>query len=159
MFSGRQMTLTKLLRFLPDAVAAMGRSKDRSTKVGAIAIDDNYCLKGSGYNGFPRGVNDDLDHRHERPLKYRWTVHAEMNVIDQAARPVLEGTTLLLTSLHPCATCAGLIVQAGIKRVVTRRTEQITRIESGREDWDNEAKIAMQIFREAGVEVIYYGEE
>lgn len=153
------MTLTKLLRFLPDAVAAMGRSKDRSTKVGAIAIDDNYCLKGSGYNGFPRGVNDDLDHRHERPLKYRWTVHAEMNVIAQAARPVLEGTTLLLTSLHPCATCAGLIVQSGIKRVVTRRTEQIKRIESGREDWDNEAKIAMQIFNEAGVEVIYYGEE
>lgn len=153
------MVLAKLLRFLPDAVAAMGRSKDRSTKVGAIAIDDNYCLKGSGYNGFPRGVNDDLDCRHERPLKYRWTVHAEMNVIAQAARPVLEGTTLLLTSLHPCATCAGLIVQAGIKRVVTRRTEQIKRIESGREDWDNEAKIAMQIFREAGVEVIYYGEE
>lgn len=153
------MLLAKLLRFLPDAVAAMGRSKDRSTKVGAIAIDDNYCLKGSGYNGFPRGVNDDLDYRHERPLKYRWTVHAEMNVIAQAARPVLEGTTLLLTSLHPCATCAGLIVQAGIKRVVTRRTEQIKRIESGREDWDNEAKIAMQIFREAGVEVIYYGEE
>lgn len=153
------MTLMKLLRFLPDAVAAMGRSKDRSTKVGAIAIDDNYCLKGSGYNGFPRGVNDDLDCRHERPLKYAWTVHAEMNVIAQAARPVLEGTTLLLTSLHPCATCAGLIVQAGIKRVVTRRTEQIKRIESGREDWDNEAKIAMQIFREAGVEVIYYGEE
>lgn len=153
------MTLTKLLRFLPDAVAAMGRSKDRSTKVGAIAIDDNYCLKGSGYNGFPRGVNDDLDHRHERPLKYRWTVHAEMNVIAQAARPVLEGTTLLLTSLHPCATCAGLIVQAGIKRVITRRTEQIKRIESGREDWDEEARIAMDIFREAGVEVIYYGEE
>ena len=153
------MTLTKLLRFLPDAVAAMGRSKDRSTKVGAIAIDDNYCLKGSGYNGFPRGVNDDLDHRHERPLKYLWTVHAEGNVIAQAARPVLEGTTLLLTSLHPCAWCAGLIVQAGIKRVVTRRTEQIKRIESGREDWDEQAKIAMDIFREAGVEVIYYGEE
>ena len=75
------MSLTKLLRFIPDAEAAMGRSKDRSTKVGAVAIDDNYCLKGSGYNGFPRGTNDDLDSRHERPLKYRWTVHAEMNVI------------------------------------------------------------------------------
>ena len=33
----------------------MGRSKDRSTKVGAVAIDDNYCLKGSGYNGFREG--------------------------------------------------------------------------------------------------------
>ena len=38
------MSLTKLLRFIPDAEAAMGRSKDRSTKVGAVAIDDNYCL-------------------------------------------------------------------------------------------------------------------
>lgn len=137
----------------------MGRSKDRSTKVGAVAIDDNYCLKGSGYNGFPRGTNDDLDSRHERPLKYRWTVHAEMNVIAQAARPVLEGTTLILTSLHPCATCAGLIVQAGIKKVVTRRTEQIKRIESGRADWDEEALIALEIFKEAGVEVEYYGED
>ena len=137
----------------------MGRSKDRSTKVGAVAIDDNYCLKGSGYNGFPRGTNDDLDSRHERPLKYRWTVHAEMNVIAQAARPVLEGTTLILTSLHPCATCAGLIVQAGIKKVVTRRTEQIKRIESGRADWDEEALITLEIFKEAGVEVEYYGED
>jgi len=153
------MSLTKLLRFIPDAEAAMGRSKDRSTKVGAVAIDDNYCLKGSGYNGFPRGTNDDLDSRHERPLKYRWTVHAEMNVIAQAARPVLEGTTLILTSLHPCSTCAGLIVQAGIKRVVTRRTEQIKRIESGRADWDEEALIALEIFKEAGVVVEYYGEE
>jgi dCMP deaminase len=152
------MSLTKLLRFIPDAEAAMGRSKDRSTKVGAVAIDDNYCLKGSGYNGFPRGTNDDLDSRHERPLKYRWTVHAEMNVIAQAARPVLEGTTLILTSLHPCATCAGLIVQAGIKKVVTRKTEQIKRIESGRADWDEEALIALEIFKEAGVEVEYYGE-
>ena len=153
------MSLTKLLQFIPDAEAAMGRSKDRSTKVGAVAIDDNYCLKGSGYNGFPRGTNDDLDSRHERPLKYRWTVHAEMNVIAQAARPVLEGTTLILTSLHPCATCAGLIVQAGIKKVVTRKTEQIKRIESGRADWDEEALIALEIFKEAGVKVEYYGED
>jgi dCMP deaminase len=152
------MVLSKLLRFLPDAVAAMGRSKDRSTKVGAVAIDDNYCLKGSGYNGFPRGVDDDNEERHQRPLKYKWTVHSEMNVIAQAARPVLDGTTLLLTSLHPCATCAGLIIQAGIKRVVTRRTEEVKRIQEGRADWDEEAAIAMQIFKEAGVEVIYYGE-
>ena len=82
-----------------------------------------------------------------------------MNVIAQAARPVLEGTTLILTSLHPCSTCAGLIVQAGIKRVVTRRTEQIKRIESGRADWDEEALIALEIFKEAGVEVEYYGED
>lgn len=148
--------IKKLLRFLPDAQAAMGRSKDRSTKVGAVAVDDHFCIKGSGYNGFPRGTNDDVEARHERPLKYRWTVHAEMNVIAQAARPVLEGTTLILTSLHPCATCAGMIIQAGIKRVLTRKTEEVKRIIDGRQDWDEEAAIAMEMLKEAGVVVEYY---
>ena len=156
LMSRRERFIEKLKRFIPDALAAMGRSKDRSTKVGAVAVDDNFCIKGSGYNGFPRGVNDNVEARHERPLKYRWAVHAEMNVIAQAARPVLEGTTLILTSLHPCATCAGLIVQAGIKRVLTRKTEEIKRIVDGRQDWDEEASIAMEIFKEAGVEVEYY---
>lgn len=150
------MLLNKILRFLPDAIAAAGRSKDRSTKVGAVAIDDNYVIRGSGYNGFPRGVNDDVDARHERPAKYKWTVHAEMNVVAQAARPTLEGTTIILTSLHPCTTCAGLLIQAGVKRIVTRRTEEIKRIEAGRIDWDDEAAIAMEMLTEAGVEVIYY---
>lgn len=148
--------IQKMLRFLPDALAAQGRSKDRSTKVGAIALDDDCVIKGSGYNGFPRGVNDDVDERHARPAKYDWTVHAEMNVIAQAARPVLQGTTLILTSLHPCPTCAGMIVQAGIRRVITPRTELVKRVEEGRVDWDEKARIAMQMFAEAGVEVVYY---
>ena len=58
------MVLSKLLRFLPDAVAAMGRSKDRSTKVGAVAIDDNYCLKGSGYNHFRGLTQSGIDDLH-----------------------------------------------------------------------------------------------
>lgn len=156
LMSKRERYIEKLKRFIPDALAAMGRSKDRSTKVGAVAVDDNFCIKGSGYNGFPRGVDDNVEARHERPLKYKWAVHAEMNVIAQAARPVLEGTTLILTSLHPCATCAGLIIQAGIKRVLTRKTEEIKRIVDGRQDWDEEAAIAMEMFKEAGVEVEYY---
>lgn len=152
------MNLKKLLTFLPDALAAMGRSKDRSTKVGAIALDDDYVIKASGYNGFPRGVNDDESSRHERPAKYDWTVHAEMNVVAQAARPVLQGSTVILTSLHPCPTCSGLLIQAGVKRIVTRRTEEVKRIEQGRVDWDEKAKIAMQMLSEAGVEVVYYDE-
>lgn len=149
------MRIQKLLQFIPDALAAMSRSKDRSTKVGAVAIDNNYCIKGSGYNGFPRGVDDDIESRHERPLKYKWTVHAEMNVIAQAARPVLEGTTLILTSLHPCSTCAGLIIQAGIKRVVTLKPKE-TPTGGDRINWWEEADIAYQMFKEAGVSITYY---
>lgn len=134
----------------------MGRSKDRGTKVGAVALDDDYVIKASGYNGFARGVNDNIDERHQRPAKYDWTVHAEMNVVAQAARPVLQGATVLLTSLHPCPTCSGLLIQAGVKRIVTRRMEEFRRVEDGRVDWDDKARIAMEMLAEAGVEVVYY---
>lgn len=152
------MNMDKMLKFLPDAKAAQGRSKDRSTKVGAVALDDAMVIKGSGYNGFPRGVNDYRDERHERPAKYRWTVHAEMNVIAQAARPVLEGTTLILTSLHPCAICAGMLIQAGVKRVVA---PEIRHQGTGelRFDWSEDEKIAFEMLSEAGVDVYFYPED
>ena len=41
----------------------MSRSKDRSTKVGAVAIDNNYCIKVVGITDFPRGVDDDIESR------------------------------------------------------------------------------------------------
>ena len=152
------MNMDKLLKFLPDAKAAQGRSKDRSTKVGAVALDDAMVIKGSGYNGFPRGVDDSRDERHERPAKYRWTVHAEMNVIAQAARPVLEGTTLILTSLHPCATCAGMLIQAGVKRVLAplKKAEGTGEY---RVDWNEEERLALEMFQEAGVDVYFYPED
>lgn len=148
--------IKKFLRFLPDAEAARGRSKDRSTKVGAVAVDDKFVLKGSGYNGFPRGVNDDVEDRHQRPLKYDWTVHAEMNVIAQAARQVLEGTTLILTSLHPCPTCSGLLIQAGVKRVIAPNWKDPGDGGDTRIQWDEKEKIAIEMLAEAGVEVLYY---
>ena len=46
--------ISKYLKFLPDAEAARGRSKDRSTKVGAVVIDDDFNVRISGYNGMPR---------------------------------------------------------------------------------------------------------
>jgi len=152
------MNMDKMLKFLPDAKAAQGRSKDRSTKVGAVALDDAMVIKGSGYNGFPRGVDDLRGERHERPAKYRWTVHAEMNVIAQAARPVLEGTTLILTSLHPCAICAGMLIQAGVKRVIA---PEIRHPGTGelRFDWSEDEKIAFEMLSEAGVDVYFYPED
>ncbi len=148
------VSLIKFLKFLPDAEAARGRSKDRSTKVGAVVIDDDFNLRISGYNGFPRGVDDNIEERHERPTKYLWTSHAEENCIAQAARTgiSLKGCTLLVTSLFPCTTCSRLIIQAGIKRILAPRLAENTR-------WDEQAKIAYEMLMEAGVEILYYGEE
>ena len=154
------MNMDKMLKFLPDAKAAQGRSKDRSTKVGAVVLDDDYNIRGSGYNGFPRDVNDDLDERHERPLKYKFSSHAEENVVAQAARVgvSLKGCTLLLTSLHPCTSCARMIIQAGIKRVLAPLKKDEGRGEY-RVDWNEEERLALEMFQEAGVDVYFYPED
>ncbi len=153
------MNIRKLLSFVPDALAAMRRSKDRSTKVGAVAVDDNFVIRSSGYNGFPRGVNDELPARHERPLKYKWTVHAEANLVAQAARAQLEGATVILTSLHPCTSCTGLLIQAGVKRVlVPIKNAASAGCTHNRSNWDEEARISKEMFSEAGVEILTYDE-
>ena len=145
------ITYSKFLRFLPDAEAAMGRSKDRSTRVGAVIIDDDFNVRISGYNGMPRGVADDVESRHARPAKYMYFSHAEENCVAQAARigVSVKGCTILLTSLFPCATCARLIIQSGIKRVLAPSTPDNSR-------WDEQAKVALEMLNEAGVEVMYY---
>ena len=143
--------IRKFLKFIPDAEAARGRSKDRSTKVGAVVIDDDFNVRISGYNGMPRGVDDDVEARHERPLKYAWTAHAEENCVAQAARigVSLKDCTILLTSLFPCTTCSRLIIQSGIKRVIAPKVCDNSR-------WDEQAAIALEMLLEAGVEVEYY---
>lgn len=145
--------LRKFLKFLPDAKAAQGRSKDRSTRVGAVVIDDDFNVRISGYNGFARGVDDSVDARHERPTKYFWAAHGEENCVAQAARigVSLKGCTILVTSLFPCSTCSRLIIQSGIKRVLAPRT-------LANERWDEQGKVAFEMFAEAGVEVLYYDE-
>lgn len=146
------MSLIKIRKFIPDAEAARSRSKDRSTRVGAIAIDNDYNIRSSGYNGFVRGIDDDIECRHERPTKYLWTAHAEENCIAQAARigVSIKGCTLLVTDLFPCSTCARLIIQSGIIRVVAPTHPSNNR-------WNDQAKVSQEMFSEAGVEVNFYG--
>jgi len=56
-------------------------SKDRSTKVGVVIVGPENEVRALGYNGFPRGIDDDAPDRHERPEKYLWVEHAERNAI------------------------------------------------------------------------------
>lgn len=144
-------SLTKFLKFIPTAQAAASYSKDPSTKVGAIAIDDDYNIRAQGYNGFPRGVKDTEDRLNDREQKYPRIVHAEANLVAMAARSgvSLQGCSVLLTSLHPCSSCAGLLIQAGIKRVFAPHVSENTR-------WDASSAVALEMFNEAGVAVYTY---
>lgn len=102
------------VRFMEMARLVASWSKDPSTKVGAVIADQHNRVVSQGYNGPPRGVEDDPGV--DRDTKLRRTIHAEKNAI-LFARGDVSDCTLYVTH-HPCGPCAAFIVQAGISRVV-----------------------------------------
>lgn len=141
--------MSKYVRFLPVAQAFADMSKDTSTKVGAVVLSDERVVLSSGWNGAPRGCAADEDARFERPEKYWWACHAEMNVVAQAARHgvSLLGGTMVVTHA-PCMICARLIVQAGIIRVVYPEPDK-----SFAARWAEDITRSTALFAECGVEV------
>ena len=115
-------------------------SHDPRTKVGAVIVDDQKRVVSMGYNGFPRGVNDSDERYNDRSTKHLFVCHAERNALDNAPHSV-EGCTMYVPLL-PCNECAKSIIQNGISKVVSYKTN--------REDtfnWD----ITRTMFQEAGV--------
>ncbi len=108
--------------FIEVAELVSKKSKDRSTKVGAVIVGTEDQILSTGFNGFPRGINDHVDSRHERPSKYLWTEHAERNAIYNAAShgTALKGSRLYLnyTPEAICSNCMRAIIQSGIKEVI-----------------------------------------
>lgn len=104
-------------RFLELAQHISGWSRDPSTHVGAVLVNANRCVVGMGYNGFPRGVDDNQARYDDRAVKYQYVVHAEVNAILNAVSNTV-GTTLYTYPLCPCNECTKLIVQAGISQIV-----------------------------------------
>jgi len=123
-------------------------SKDRSVKVGAVIADTRNTVVSIGYNGFPRGVDDDVEERHERPAKYKWTEHAERNAIYNAGQS-LVGCSMYLT-WFPCADCARAIAQSGINTLVCNEPDL------NDPTWGEDFKIVLEMFCETGVTVRYY---
>jgi dCMP deaminase len=91
------------------------RSKDPSTQVGCVIVDQQNRPISFGYNGFIAGANESYLTR-ERPQKYYAVIHAEMNAILFAKRD-LEGAKLYATYAC-CENCLKFIIQAGIKTVI-----------------------------------------
>lgn len=133
---------------------ASEKSKDRSTGVGAVIVGFDHEVRSLGYNGFPRGVDDDIDERHERPAKYLWTEHAERNAIFNAAR---IGTSLQGCSIYidwePCARCARAIIQAGIAQVVIDGRGAAAKKKFWAERWAEDCAVGREMLKEAGVSV------
>lgn len=144
------------IKFIPVAQAIAGLSKDPSTKVGAIILDDDCNILSVGFNGFPRGVNDNPERYADKQQKYPRIAHAEMNAIAQAARTGVRllGSTMLVTALYPCSMCARIIIQSGIKQVYAPIADEDTN-----PLWISEGLISESMFSESGVHVIQYRED
>lgn len=138
--------------FIDMAQLVADKSKDRSTKVGAVIVGPENEVRSTGYNGFPRKVNDNACERHLRPEKYDYTEHAERNAIYNAARVgiPLSGCTLYLNwTPIPCPDCTRALIQSGISRIVgPDRT-----FPNHGKDWHKTFEHSMAMIREAGVTI------
>ena len=140
--------------FLKIAETVKLKSKDESTQIGAVIVGTDNEVLSTGYNSFPRGIDDDVKERQERPEKYFWMVHAEMNAILNAARvgTRLKDSTIYVTSGLPCSNCARAIINAGIRKVYCKRQDTTF----NRDKWDEEANRTKIMFEECGVEIFFY---
>jgi dCMP deaminase len=131
-------------RFLNLAEHVGRWSKDPSTKTGCVIVRPDRTVASFGYNGFPRGVRDLPARLNDREVKYAMVVHAEANAV-LSAYEHLAGYTAY-THLAPCSSCAGLLIQAGIVRVVALHPTV-----SQLERWSDSFNVARTMLDEAEV--------
>ena len=108
----------KHLKFLNIVKEIAALSKDPSTKVGALAFDDQMNIIATGYNGFPRGVNDDPARYNDRPTKYKLISHSEQNLVAQAAYSghSLAGSTVFHLKMTESELLAGETMETARQR-------------------------------------------
>lgn len=140
---------------MAEVVASWSSCYQENRHVGAVIVKDKRILT-TGYNGAPSGVYSCADKgeclrkklnipsgtRHE--LCY--AVHAEQNAIAQAAKLGISvnGATLYCTH-QPCVICAKMIINSGISKVLFK--------------YGYPDDFSIELFKEAGVEVINFSEE
>ena len=135
-------------RFLDLASHISTWSKDPSTKVGCVVVGEDREIRSTGFNGFPRGIEDDAERLADREQKYPLICHAEENAIMHAARTgvSLKGNIAYVT-WPPCTRCTRSLIQAGVSEVVYPADIEIP------ERWTEDFGIAMGMMQEAGITV------
>ncbi len=142
--------------FMGSALLASMRSKDPHNQVGACIVDEEeHKILSIGYNGLPRGMNDDtFDWASSgertgvlKDIKDYYVVHAERNAILNfyGDSRELRGKTLYVT-WFPCTECTKEVIQAGIKKIVYLRDFSKPEL----------VEISRIMLESAGIEVVEY---
>lgn len=100
---------------LSQAMLLSQRSPDGQTKCGCVIVDRQHRELGSGYNAFPRDIEDSLL-PNLRPSKYPWMIHAEVNAIFNSTSSL--DNSIAYISGSPCHTCTTFLWQAGVREIV-----------------------------------------
>lgn len=132
------------------------KSKDKYTQIGAVIVGTHNEIRSTGYNSFPRGIEDFHDERQERPEKYFWFSHAETNAIVNAARIGVStnNCVMYMTCDIPCVDCTRAIINAGIKIIYCEKGEGAKGIL-----WKEHRNRSIQMFKEARCTIWFYGEQ
>lgn len=111
----RWLARAEAVAFLP---VSKGGSPHPSVKVGAVLVDAKGHEIASAANRFAEGVDRRRAERYKEGSKSLWMNCAEQLVIAQALRrrAKIKGACFYIT-LEPCAVCAGMIAELGIKQV------------------------------------------
>jgi dCMP deaminase len=138
--------------FVELANSASSRATCNRGRSGCVIVHDKQVLA-TGYVGAPTGLPhcDEVGHLMKKVIQENGeisehcvrTVHSEQNAICQAAKRgvSIEGATVY-TRMTPCRTCAMLLINCGIKKVVCERQYQL-------------AEEGEQLFAQAGIELVY----
>ena len=133
-------------RFLKLAKHISEWSKDPSTKVGCVVVGPDRELRSTGFNGLPRGIDDNEERLNNREIKYPLICHAEENAIMHAARIgiSLKGCTAYVT-WPPCTRCARSLIQAGVSTIVYPENIEIP------ERWMDDFNLSLNMLKEAKI--------
>ena len=135
-------------RFMKLAREISTWSKDPSSKIGAVIVNDDRRILATGYNGFPKGIGDTEERLNDREQKYPRIVHAEMNALMNALYNgvSVKNATIYVYGLPVCPECTKSIISAGIKRIVISPDPYVY-ITPWTEKWKN---VSYEMIKEVG---------
>ena len=84
-------------------------SKDAERKVGCVITTEDYHILATGFNGYPKNVDDT-----DPSFRLHKSIHAEVNAALRLPR-MCERARVFVWGGHPCAQCAAVLLQKGCR--------------------------------------------
>lgn len=109
-----EQRMTKLQYIMGLAVVAAKRSEDRHYQVGAVAVDENWRIVATGYNGLLPGQVEKPEFWNDKEKRKPFVIHAEQNLCSQFKHGEVK---VVAVTLKPCPSCFQTLAAHGVEHV------------------------------------------